>query len=116
MRISDNAAVEKILKAVSDGENAKIMSVIRKEPKSAQMLCSETGIPLSTVYRKLDELREAGLIMTEHFVISSGKRIDLVIVTFSELRMVVEQGRFVIDITPSDETANIKWLSLFRGE
>lgn len=116
MRIFDSAAVERILKAMADSDNIKIMTGVQKEPRSAQSISAETGIPQSTVYRKLDELKEAGLTMTDHFTINAGKKVDYVTVTFSELKIGMEDGKVRIDIVPSDENANLKWLGLFRGQ
>lgn len=115
MRISDKTAVERIMKAIADPENGKILMQIRKEAKSSQAISKETEIPQSTVYRKLDELRAAGLIMTEHFTVTSGKRVDYLVATFSELRIAVEEGGLTVNIVPSGETANLKWLDLFRS-
>lgn len=115
MRILDSTAIEKILRAVADPENIKIMTRIRNESKSAQVLSVETEIPQSTVYRKLDELKDAGLAMTDHFVVNSGKKVEFVIITFSELRMTIDQGKVGIEIIPSDRIAGLRWLSLFRG-
>lgn len=116
MRISEAEAVERILKAVADPENASIMAQVRRESKSAQVLSADTGIPLSTVYRKLEELKAAGLIMTQHFLMSSGKKVELVVVAFKELSVALEEGRLVVNLVPSDETASIKWMDLFRGQ
>lgn len=116
MRVSDKAAVERILKAVSDPENARILIGVKKQSKPAQTISAETSVPLSTVYRKLDELREAGLVMTEHFTVTAGKKVDYLTATFSELRITIEGDRLAVDIIPSDETAGIRWLDLFRGQ
>jgi predicted transcriptional regulator len=115
LRISDRGAVERILKAVADPEDVEIMLCIRKEAKSAQTVSAETGIPQSTAYRKLDELKESGLAMIDHIVVTSGKKVEFMTITFSELKMDVEEGKLRIDIVPSDETANRRWLSMFRG-
>jgi DNA-binding transcriptional ArsR family regulator len=115
LRITDSGAVEKILKAIADPENDRIMMRVRKESKSAQTLSAETGIPQSTVYRKLDELKEAGLVMTDRFTMVGGKKVDYMIITFSELRVAVEEGQVRVEIIPSDETTNMRWLGLFRG-
>lgn len=116
MRISDSAAVERILKAMADPENARILTCVKKASKSAQALSAETGIPQSTMYRKLEELKDAGLIMTEHFVMTGGKKVDYVIITFSELKVSVLEGSVQVEIVPSDETTNLRWLDLFRGD
>lgn len=115
MRITESSAVDKILKALADPENTRIMMLILGQSKSAQTISAEAGIPQSTVYRKLDELKDAGLVMTQHFMVSGGKRVDYLIVTFSEVTVIVENGRRVIDLKPTDEAANARWLGLFRG-
>jgi DNA-binding transcriptional ArsR family regulator len=115
MRVSDKAAVERILKAVADPEVTLLLMLMRKTSKSAQSLSSESGIPQSTVYRKLDELKEAGLVMTEHSSVTGGKRIDFLVVTFSEIKLVLHEGFMTVDIVPTNENVNMRWLDLFRG-
>ena len=116
MRITESGVVDRILKALADPENTKIMMCILRDSKSAQTISAETQIPQSTVYRKLDELKEAGLVMTQRFMVNSGKRVDYLLVTFSEVRLSVSEGRRVVDLIPTDEAASAKWLGLFRGD
>jgi len=116
VRIIESAVVDRILKALADPENTRIMMCILGQSKSAQAISAETAIPQSTVYRKLDELKEAGLVMTQQFVVSAGKRVDYLIVTFSEVKLSVQDGRRVIELVPTDTAATAKWLGLFRGD
>jgi len=116
MHIVDKVAKEKILKAVADPEGVSIVMCIRTDSKSAQTISTETGIPLSTVYRKLDELKGAGLMMTEHFTFSAGRKVDFVMTTFEQIRIKLGKDQMELEIIPSNGAASLRWLNLFREQ
>jgi DNA-binding transcriptional ArsR family regulator len=114
MHIADKVAKERILKAVADPESVSIFMCIRTDSKSAQTISTETGIPLSTVYRKLDELRGAGLTMTERFTFSAGRKVDFVMTTFEQVRIKLGKTQMELEIVPSNGAANFRWRNLLR--
>lgn len=71
-------AEEEIKAAVSDDADREILAVCIGEPRSVKAISDATGIPLATVYRHVDKLNEAGLLIVERSAISEeGKRYDL---------------------------------------
>jgi len=58
---ADRPSPEAVLDALGD-EGARRLLVAIDEPKTASELSEECDIPLSTTYRKLDRLTEAGLV------------------------------------------------------
>lgn len=50
------------LKAVGDEDCTAIMSAVRDEAKTVTELSEECDVPLSTAYRKVNRLQDAGLI------------------------------------------------------
>ena len=60
MRISDPKLRNVILAVIGDSEAQKILLALHDLPKSAETLSEETSVPLSSVYRKIAELRGGG--------------------------------------------------------
>jgi predicted transcriptional regulator len=114
MHIVDQAAKERILKSLADPEALSILTCMRTTSKSAQQISTETGIPLSTIYRKLEDLRVAGLAMTERFTFNAGRKVDFMISSFHEIRVKLESNEVELEVIPSNETASLRWLNLFR--
>jgi len=64
-----------ILEALADGFSEKIMTSTVDEARTVEDISSMRGIPLSTCYRRMQRLVDAGLILVERIVITgSGKR------------------------------------------
>jgi DNA-binding IclR family transcriptional regulator len=62
--------------------------MINDAPHSAQELLAANHIPQSTLYRKLHELQELGLVAVQRTAITSeGKRVDLYRSLLEELRV-----------------------------
>lgn len=55
---------EKLLSTLGDKYNPEILRTTY-EPKSAQELSEELDIPIATSYRRVEELKEAGLLELE---------------------------------------------------
>ena len=72
MIVNDEPAKQRILTALSDIYSRQILSATIDEPLSALELSKNHGIPITTVYRRLEELVEAGLIAA----VKSGRTTD----------------------------------------
>lgn len=57
----DEPALEAVLDALDDPASRTIVETLA-EPMSAGEVADESGVPLSTTYRKLDELAAASLV------------------------------------------------------
>ncbi len=67
-----------IMKLLADEYNIKILSASLKEPKSAQDLSVELGIPVASCYRKIRDLEDTNLLEVADSVLTpDGKRIKL---------------------------------------
>jgi DNA-binding transcriptional ArsR family regulator len=83
-------------------------------PKNAQTIADETGIPLSSIYRKLSVLRSAGLVLVKSFEITpEGKRQDLFVAAVTEVRVGLGRDEVELELIPTDESANRIWFKLF---
>lgn len=81
---------ERIIDALGDPVNRRLLGFLDEAPHSVQEILSDVGVPKSTVYSRLHDLRELGLVAVQRTVITpEGKRTDL-------FRSLVEEAR--IDI------------------
>lgn len=68
---------EAVTEAVSNPHDRQILAVAQARDVSAQQIVEATGIPQSTVYRRISALQEAGLVVVERGVMRKGHPIDL---------------------------------------
>jgi len=69
---------ERILDALGDPAAREILLMLNDSPLSAQEMLGANRIPQSTLYRKLHELQEIGLVGVQRTAITTeGKRVDL---------------------------------------
>ena len=116
MKVTDPVLRERICEAIGDPDSTKILHSIRGPPKNAQAVSEETSIPLSSVYRKLAVLKEAGLAFVKSFEITAeGKRQDLYITSVLEVRIGILGDQPEIDLVPTDESVSRIWFKLFGG-
>jgi DNA-binding transcriptional ArsR family regulator len=72
MIVSDEPSKQRILAAMADEYSRKILTATIQEPISALELSKKYEIPITTVYRRIDELVEAGLLAA----VKSGRTTD----------------------------------------
>ena len=72
MIVNEEVAKQRILSAMADQYSRKILTATLNEPVSALDLSKRYQIPITTVYRRIEELVEAGLIAA----VRSGRTAD----------------------------------------
>ena len=72
--IIDQERADMILQVISDPERRKIINSIKDEAKTAIQISKETGLSISTVYRKIRELAEKHVVITSGRINSQNKR------------------------------------------
>ncbi|ELZ28036.1 IclR-like transcriptional regulator [Halogeometricum pallidum JCM 14848] len=101
--VSDASEVESFFDVLDDGDCRAILRATSEEALSAGELSEECDIPLSTTYRKLESLTEAGLLEESLRLRRSGKHTS-------------EYRRRVDDIVVSMDAAGDFSLSVTRRE
>lgn len=87
-------AIEDILKRLSDKHSRRILQHTMGTRKAAEDISKELGIPLSTTYRKINQLKKSGLLVIEKSVITKeGKVCDL-------YRSTIRGVRIHLDLQP----------------
>jgi len=92
--VIDQKRADVILYAISDPDRRKIISAIRDDFKTASQICGETGLAISTVYRRINELSQNNLLIATARVTKNGKKefsykskIRKVVATFDDAAM-----------------------------
>lgn len=74
LAIMEDAKKETILEALSDKYSRVILEATMNAPKTALEISSEHGIPISTVYRRLQALHDAKLLGISGAISEDGKK------------------------------------------
>jgi predicted transcriptional regulator len=70
----EDARKDVILEAISDKYSRIILEATMNEPKTALEISAEYGIPISTVYRRLQSLHDAKLLGISGAISDDGKK------------------------------------------
>lgn len=90
------------LAALSDDYSRGILGSIVVKGKTIEEMCDEMGIPVSTAYRRVHELHEAGLVVVERILLSrDGKRRTVYRSTLREMKIEFELGRYRVTGVPN---------------
>lgn len=103
-----------IIDCLSDRDCRRIMLSVLSKPKPTGAIEREVNLPQSTLYRKISELKESGLLMIERYEVrDDGRREAVYSCSFSEVRLRVEGEEIVIDVTENEKGKERRWFDLF---
>jgi len=109
----DEADLESILDALNDDDCRTIVKVL-SEPMTAEEISDATEIPLSTTYRKLDRLTEAGLLEEGVEIRSDGQHVSRYILVFDEVIISLSESQELdIELSREPQTADERLASLW---
>jgi len=99
-----------ILKAISDEPSNMIMRSAVSKGKSVEEICAETGVPLSTAYRKIGEMMARGLIFVERVKLTEAGKKHLVYRTaYSKVAIQCDPSNFSVESTPNAGVPDIMY-------
>jgi DNA-binding transcriptional ArsR family regulator len=102
---SDEPALSAVLQSLDDSKCRAILALL-SSPKSASELCDECDLPSSTVYRKLELLRESALVREYTEVRRDGPNATLYERDFTDISISIDDSdEFTIDIDRPEEDA-----------
>jgi DNA-binding transcriptional ArsR family regulator len=90
--VDESSDLQPVLDALDDAD-ARSIIVALDEPRTASELSEKCDIPLSTTYRKLDLLTDAGLLEEGTEIRSDGHHTTTYSVAFDEVRIALTEGR-----------------------
>lgn len=102
MRLRDEKLKKALLRALADEYSSRILSSTALRPLSVMDLVREEGIPSTSAYRRVNELKDEGLLGVKRSVLTKeGKRYDLYKSTFREVNISFRRGSLVVEATPN---------------
>lgn len=97
---------ERLLDALGDSAARGILLMLSDHARSAQELLQANRIPQSTLYRKLHDLQQLGLVGIQRTAITAeGKRVDLYRSLLEELRVELQGTQLRIQVRFRDLSA-----------
>ncbi len=119
MRLHEETSKDKVLQALADEYSRSILLSTIQKAKSAVELSTEKNIPISTAYRRLHELQEAGLVAVERSVITDdGKKFDLYRSTVKSVAISFDLGATEVELIPNEDmvTKFVRLWGYMRGQ
>ena len=98
---------ERIIQAVSSIEARTVLKCVAQREKSAFEIAEETGIPLSSVYRKIVELKEAGVMAVDNYELDGlGRKEAKYVSTVDEITLCINAGAAEVRMMPSKKASS----------
>lgn len=107
MIVVEEQAKQRILAAIADEYSRKILTATISDPMSAPELSKKYDIPITTVYRRIEELVEAGLIAAvKSGRTTDGKWYDLYRSLLKRIDVSFENGDVRIEVIVNEHVAD----------
>jgi DNA-binding transcriptional ArsR family regulator len=105
--VTEEQAKQRILAALADEYSRKILTATIEDPMSALELSKKYEIPITTVYRRIEELVEAGLLAAvKSGRTTDGKWYDLYRSLLKRIDVSFERGDVRIDVIVNEHVAD----------
>lgn len=89
-----------VLDALANPHDREILALAQDEPVTAQGVIQRTGIPKSTVYRRIERLTERGLLQASDGRLHNGHVVDRYRASIQQLSLSVSDGQVHADWEP----------------
>ena len=98
LKIEEPERKESFLEILSDKYCRSILEAIMETPKSAIEVSHEKIIPLSTVYRRIQQLHDSKMIRTSGVITEEGKRLFLYKSKIKEVNTSFSDGKLDVEV------------------
>jgi len=98
LKIEEPERKESFLEILSDKYCRSILEAIMEIPKSAIEVSREKIIPLSTVYRRIQQLHDLKMIRTSGVITEEGKRLFLYKSKIKEVKTSFSDGKLDVEV------------------
>ena len=107
MLVQDAVLRKTILAAMADESALAILRSTTERSCSAMEIVHDCKLPPSSVYRRISEFVEAGLLSVDRIIITKeGKKFSLYRSTVREIRAEYRSGQFELNITPNEDVVS----------
>ncbi|MGA2784759.1 MAG: helix-turn-helix domain-containing protein [Candidatus Bathyarchaeia archaeon] len=105
--VREEETKQRILMAIADEYSRNILMRTRDAPVSALVLSKNYGIPITTVYRRIEELVQAGLLgAVKSSRTSDGKWYELYRSLLSRINVSFDEGNIRVEVEINDHIAD----------
>jgi predicted transcriptional regulator len=119
MRITSQSVKDALIRALADEYSRKILLSTINQAKSVEDLSQHENIPISTTYRRVNEMKEVGLLTVEKTILTGdGKKYELYRSAFKTMHLNLEQGQIEIDADLNEDVStrlSRLWASIREG-
>lgn len=116
MMVEQESRRKLFLKAISDEYTRRIICNTMSEAKSIEEIKQESGIPISTCYRRVHSLVDIHLLRIENIVItSSGKKFEKFRSVISGATISLVSGELEIDVVINPEAQDEKLHAMWKS-
>ena len=106
--------MERILACVADKESLSILASVERESKTAASIERDIGCCASTLYRKLAQMKDCGLLMIDRFDLRpDGKREARYLSAFTEIRLLDGGEGLEIELVENRRSMERRWFETF---
>lgn len=106
MLVLEAAKATEIIGILADDYSRKICLSIVEKSLSVDEISKEQCIPVSTCYRRIQELQGYGLVRPDKTAIENGKKLVRYRATFKAFSINFQSGRFEVDMIQNGDNSN----------
>ena len=101
-KIEETERKDSLLEILSDKYCRTILESIMTMPKSVIEITAETGIPMSTVYRRIQTLHDNQLLGTSGIITDDGKRLFMYKSKIKGIQSTFNDGKTDVGLIPNN--------------
>jgi DNA-binding Lrp family transcriptional regulator len=106
LRITGQQVQDAIIRALADEYSRRIILKTVEKAISVEELSHTLSIPISTCYRRVNEMREVGLLTVEKTIITDdGKKSELYRSAFRGINLQLHKGEIIVDVELNEDVA-----------
>lgn len=95
-----------ILEALGDPVSLRVLAALSRGERDVHSIVVETGLPQSSVYRKLHELTERGIAFIPRFAFTpEGRKVELFRARVKDVRVAFADGQARVSVTTRQDAS-----------
>lgn len=97
----------RILAALGDPVSLRVLAALSRGERDVHSLVVETGLPQSSVYRKLRELADSGIACVPRYAFTrEGRKVEVFRIRVGEVRVVLADGTVRVTVILRQDAAD----------
>ena len=113
--MSEDVDRAEVLRLLDDEYARAILTATSGTPMSAKELTAAIDASPPTVYRRVEDLQEAGLLVEQMQYESSGHHYGVYRTAVERVTVTFEDGEYAVRVDPTEETTADRFTRLYEG-